>query len=115
MFDFVRTLLGIRRTREVPPPGPLPKLGATLVRNTVKMKVTQPMDPSLWNWLQLSGWRVNSFRKDRRRCTFLPPEAITRLMAADPSERDAIQTRMLRAVENRARDAAVAKRKPRRH
>jgi len=103
MLDFLRTLFGIRKTRQVPQSGPMPKLGSTLVRQGAKMKVSQPMGPELWDWLQLSGWRVSTVRKDRRKSVVLPSDAMVRLMAVGAEERGKVHAQLLSAAEGRSK------------
>lgn len=102
MLDLLRTLFRIRKTRQVPSSGPMPKLGSTLVRQGVKMKVSQPMDPELWDWLQLSGWRVSTVRNDRRKSIVLPSDAMARLLAVDADERGKVHAQLISVAEGSA-------------
>lgn len=98
MNDFLRNLLGIRVKRRALPITPAPKLGATILRNGVKIKITQPCDDELWDWLTLVGWRVSPVRNDRRAAVLLPPDTIARL-------RDAGITRRGEVLDNLVTDA----------
>jgi len=93
--DFFRNLFGIRQKRRSPPVTPAPQLGATIIRNGVKIKITQSCDGELWDWLLLSGWRVNNVRNDRRKGIVLPRDAIKHLKAASVDERTKILETLL--------------------
>lgn len=87
MKDFFRNLFGIRQKRKGLPITPPPKVGASIIRNGVRIKVVQPCDAELWDWLLLMGWRVNPVRNDRRAYTNLPKETINRLRTAGSTQR----------------------------
>jgi hypothetical protein len=96
MINFLRTLLGIRKKRQPLPISPRPPLGATIVRRSVKMTVTEPLNEEVWDWMLLSGWRVSAVRNDRRKSVDLPSEALKRLLAAEPDKRAEVHARLLR-------------------
>lgn len=98
MVDFLRTLFGIRKRRKALPMTPTPQIGATIVRNGVKLKVTKSCDPELWEWLLLSGWRVNPVRNDRRTYVSLPKDALSQLHAAGIEKREMVHEKLLDAV-----------------
>ena len=98
MFDLLRTLFGIRQKRRSLPATPRPQVGASIVRNGFKIKVSQPCDPDLWDWLLLAGWRVNPVRHDRRRTINLPHDALARLNAAGIERRAKVHDDLLRAT-----------------
>ncbi len=54
------------------------------------MKVTQPLQQDLWDWLVLMGWREAKVRPDRRRYKRLPDTAIERLVSADRADREEV-------------------------
>lgn len=87
MKDFLRTVLGIRKKRRSLPVTSTPRPGASLIRNGDKIKLNQPCDDELWDWLLLMGWRVCAVRNDRRRYRLLPADAIRRLKAASVDTR----------------------------
>lgn len=59
------------------------------------MVVTHPIEPDMWNWLVLSGWRSVPVKHDRRKCMALPKSALKELISADIQERDATHARLL--------------------
>ena len=95
MKDLFRTLLSIRQKRQPPPVGPLPPVGATIIRGQVKMPITQPVPRELWDWLVLSGWRNMPVKKDRRQGLTVPEGALQQLIDADPQERNRAHARIL--------------------
>lgn len=109
LFDSVRTILGLRRQRTVPVPGPKPRLGARLVRDDVRITVQAGLTEATWNWLVEQGWREDAFRNNRRRYREVPPSLVAELFdASDPDERalllrQAIAAAQLRPVVDLAR------------
>lgn len=95
MKDLLRTLFSVRQKRRTPPVGPVPTVGASIIRGQVKMVVTHPIEPDLWNWLVLSGWRTVPVKHDRRKCMVLPRSALQALIDADVMERDATHASLL--------------------
>jgi len=88
VFDSVRTMLGMRRQREMPPPGPKPRLGARIVKDDVRITVQAGLTDATWHWLVVHGWREDTFHNDRRRYREVPPSLVAQLFdAADPDER----------------------------
>ncbi|MGP1630216.1 MAG: hypothetical protein ACTS8S_06890 [Giesbergeria sp.] len=99
MKDRLRTLFSIRTKRKTPPVGPLPPVGATIMCGSLKMQVTHPIPRDLWDWMVLSGWRNVPVAKDRRQSVALPERTLKDLMDAEPVERDALHTRILRMAK----------------
>ena len=88
VFDSVRTMLGVRRQRATPLPGPKPRLGAKIVKDDVRITVQAGLTDATWHWLVLHGWREDTFHNDRRRYRDVPPSLVAQLFdAADPDER----------------------------
>ena len=84
-----------RERRRLPPPGPCPTMGASIVRSNVLMKVTEPIEPEFWDWLVLSGWREVRMSRNRRKYLPLPKSAFGKLARVAVHERDALCQRML--------------------
>jgi hypothetical protein len=95
MKDLLRTLFSVRQKRRAPPVGPIPAVGSSIIRGQVKMAVTHPISPDMWNWLVLSGWRSIPVKNDRRKCMALPKSALKELISADIQERDATHAHLL--------------------
>ena len=99
MKDLFRTLLSIRQKRRPPPVGPLPPVGATIIRGQVKMAITHPIPRELWDWLVLSGWRNLPVKNDRRQGLTVPEGALQELIEADPQERNRAHARILEQAQ----------------
>jgi hypothetical protein len=99
MKDFFRNLFGIRQRRKGLPITPPPKVGASVIRNGARIKIVQPCDSELWDWLLLMGWRVNPVRNDRRTYLNLPKETINRLRSADAEQRGRVLEELLEMVK----------------
>jgi len=99
MKDLIRTIFSIRQKRRPAPVGPLPALGATIVRDQVKMSVTHPISSELWDWLVLSGWRNMPVKTDRRKGMRLPDSALRTLIDAPVAERNQTHTLILELAE----------------
>jgi len=95
VIDFFRNLLKIRKKRRPLPTGPRPQVGSIIVRKMTRIRVSQPIPPDLWDWLLLSGWRVNTFRNDRRRYRTLPDGVLSQLAAAAPERRSELHARLV--------------------
>lgn len=98
MKDLIRTLLGIRKKRQPLPASSRPPVGVSIVRRGVKMNVTHPIDAELWDWLLLSGWRVNLMRNDRRRRVALRSNALSDLIAAGSEKRAKVHAQLIHEV-----------------
>lgn len=95
MKNFIRNLFGIRKKRKALPVTPPPKVGASIIRNGAKIKVVQPCDYELWDWLLLMGWRVNPVRNDRRTYANLPRDTIAKLRNAGVEQRGRVLEQLL--------------------
>jgi len=88
LVDSMRTMLGFRRHRAVPLPGPKPRLGARIVRENVRITVQAGLTDATWSWLVEHGWREDAFRNNRRCYREVPPSLVAELFdATDPDER----------------------------
>lgn len=105
MKDFIRTLFGIRRKRQVPPPSDPPNGRTVLVRGCIKMSVSTEISEELWHWLMVEGWRVSRYNNDRRAYTRMPENAVGQLMQTRNAERSTLHRKMLQ----RAKKAFVKK------
>jgi hypothetical protein len=99
MKDLIRKIFNIRTKRKALPTSEKPDVGSVIVRRGLRIKVTESIDPELWDWMLLVGWRANNFRKDRRHYTDLPNDTLSKLKAAGASEREIFHSRLLRSVK----------------
>jgi hypothetical protein len=88
LVDSMRSMLGVRKVRSVPPPGPKPRLGARIVKDNLRITVQAGLTDATWHWLVLNGWREDTYRNDRRLYRDVPPSRVAELFDADdPDER----------------------------
>lgn len=95
MINFFRNLLKIRKKRRPLPSGPRPQVGSIIVRRSLRIRVSQPIHPDLWDWLMLSGWRVNTYKNDRRRYHTLPSGVLSQLAAVAPEHRSELHAQLV--------------------
>lgn len=100
MKDLIRTLLGIRKKRKSLPLSPPPRTGTVIVRKNIKAVVPKRISSELWDWMMLSGWRVNPVRNDRRNYAILPDDALDQLIRASEDQRSNIHNSLLRSAES---------------
>lgn len=87
LLDSMRSMLGVRKQRAVPPSGPKPRLGARIVNDDVRITVQAGLTDATWHWLVQHGWREDTFRENRRRYREVPPSLVAELLdAGDPDE-----------------------------
>jgi hypothetical protein len=88
--DRVRTLLRIRVERGLPAASAKPGIGSRICCEDVRMTVQAGMSDGLWRWLVKQGWREITFRPDRRSYREVPTAYVTRLIDANPDERERV-------------------------
>lgn len=101
--NSLRTIFRVRHDRELPPPGPKPAFGATVVYKRLKMQLIVPIDYEQWDWLTLKGWRTLDMRQNRRRYFRIPRKAVIRLLHAKPEEREDIHQQIIEHRYDRSR------------
>jgi hypothetical protein len=82
----IRSLLGIRKRRGLPPTGPKPHPGARVCSGDVRFKMPAGMSDALWQWLSALGWREITLRPDRRRYMDISEAWAQRLCEAQPQQ-----------------------------
>ncbi|MDE2429920.1 MAG: hypothetical protein KGM99_14425 [Burkholderiales bacterium] len=93
--NSIRTIFMVRQPRELPPPGPKPAFGSTIVLGRLKIQLLMAIDYEQWDWLTDKGWRTMEVRNNRRRYYKVPRKAVSRLLHATPDERDDIHQQIL--------------------
>ena len=109
MFDRLRTLVGIRRVRHVAPAREKPSVGASLVRDHLRIRVKYAIDDELWDWLASKGWRLMPLHNNRRRYTVVPERLFIKLISADLAGRESIDRRLVRSQSAQAPSQAPHK------
>jgi hypothetical protein len=96
-----RTLFNIRVERALPPPGPQPTVGSSIVRGTLRIRLKVPIDSEQWAWFSGLGWRTTDMRADRRRYLCVEDKALLKLLDADNEKRDRMHAQLLLWEENK--------------
>ena len=100
--DRLRGMLGIRKTRRVPPKrNRPPTVGARAFKEDLRMTVQAGMTYELWRWLQDQGWREASFRPDRRSYFDVPSHWVMQLTDAAAEERGQVLSAAIQAARAR--------------
>ncbi|MBS1145377.1 MAG: hypothetical protein H6R14_2783 [Proteobacteria bacterium] len=84
-----------RERRRLPAAGRCPDVGKKICRRNMVMTVTDPMQPDLWDWLVLMGWRESSAKPERRRYTRLPETAMKTLIYTDRADREGVYRELI--------------------
>jgi hypothetical protein len=95
-----RTLFNIRVERALPPPGPQPTVGSSIVRGTLRIRLKVPIDSEQWAWFSALGWRTTDMRTDRRRYVCVHNRALLKLLDADKGKRDRMHAQLLQWEES---------------
>jgi len=113
-------LIGLLRTRQrsmakqwkqrrLPRRSAMPPIGTSVVNapENLRLVVQRGMRAELWRWLMDQGWRVETYRPDRRKYQELPSLWVAALIDAEPAFRVQV---MARAVLSARSEATVAAR-----
>jgi hypothetical protein len=102
LYHSVRRVLGVRRSRALPPRGPRPRLGARIVNGDLRMTTQAGLTDSVWNWLIERGWREEAYRGDRRVYRELPPSLVAALFdSTDSGDRERLLELAIAEAESR--------------
>jgi hypothetical protein len=90
LHDQARTLTGERRQRALPRRSAKPAIGARiiLVDGGMRLTVQAGLSDALWIWLLDAGWRVETFRPDRRHYREISRAQVARVMGCAPAMRE---------------------------
>ncbi len=83
MIDAIRTLMRIRRTRQLLPPGPQPAMGSNIVNGRKRMRLKYAVTGEQWQWLTLMGWRTVDMRQNRRHYDLVDDQRVLQLLSAE--------------------------------
>lgn len=95
--DRVRTLIGIRKVRQLPVPRGKPALGTSIVLDNLRIRLVHPIDESFWQWLLSKGWRAMELHvhKNQRRYHLVPEKILVQMILATPAEREKIHSELI--------------------
>lgn len=99
LIDTIRSVLRIRVQRRAPPPGPLPQVGSSIVRDKLRIRIKHPIDAELWCWLSKKGWRKVDMRINRRNYTNVPDHVLDQLSDASETTREEVYQRFFTVKE----------------
>ncbi len=92
--SHLRLLLGVRAKppRRLPRRSSKPRIGTYVVdvRHNLRFVVRAGMSDELWRWLMDQGWRVESYRPDRRQYRDIPVSWVIALIDAEPAFRQEV-------------------------
>ena len=82
---------------------PSQQIGTRIVQveSGVRLTVQAGLGDELWIWLLDAGWRVVTYRPDRRRYRDISWSAVTRLIDSEPAERERLLTESTWDAESR--------------
>ncbi len=100
MLQMLRKLLPgggkpAHERRRLAPSGPCPRVGATIVRRGVQMRISESISTELWNWLLLAGWREVRMSRNRRHYREVPPDTLHRLVLCGHEEWESAHRELL--------------------
>jgi hypothetical protein len=103
MFNKLKTMIfggkPDKERRRLARVGDVPKLGSHITKQRGVMKVTVAMQPDLWDWLVLLGWREIDLKTNRRAVTKLSETSFFELAKASMAEREEIHNRIIRQIK----------------
>lgn len=96
MIDAIRTLMRIRRPRQLLPAGPQPAMGSNIVNGRKRMRLKYAVTGEQWQWLTLMGWRTVDMRQNRRQYELVDDRRVLQLLSAEtPEERTEIHSAIM--------------------
>lgn len=99
--DAIRTLMKVRAVRELPPPGPKPPVGSSIVRDGLRIRLKYPISSEQWEWFTLHGWRTIDMRANRRHYTCVPDKFLDKLLDVGELERDTLHQQLIKFADER--------------
>jgi hypothetical protein len=102
--DRLRAMLGSSHPRQLPRRGAKPRIGSYVVHvgSGVRLMVQAGMSDELWIWLMDHGWRVVTYRPERRRYRDIPASYVTQLIDSHASMRNRLMAEAIQNAESRA-------------
>jgi hypothetical protein len=93
-----------RKQRRLPRRSPMPPIGSAVVNapENLRLIVQRGMGGELWKWLMDRGWRVETFRPDRRRYQDIPSLWVTALIDAELVFREQVMTQAVLSARSRS-------------
>ena len=98
--------------RRLPRRSSKPRIGAYVVhaQERLRLVVQAGMSDDLWKWLMDRGWRIETFRPDRRRYLDIPASWVIALIDAEPAFREQVLSQATLSAQPRAALATASAR-----
>lgn len=108
--DKLRSMAGIRKERQLPPPGEKPTIGSNIVREKLRIRLKYPVNDELWKFLTSMGWRTIDMRYNKRRYTLVPDKVLLKFIKANEIERHVLHARLVKVNrrEKQSDDASAS-------
>jgi len=106
--NTIRNVLNIRKERALPPAGPKPQIGSSIVRDRLRIRLKYHITTEQWDWFVSRGWRTVDMRTNRREYTNVPDKVLLKLLDLEGEEREVLHQRLFKKA-----DAARAERESR--
>ncbi len=90
--------------RRLPRRSSKPRIGTYVVhaQDRLRLVVQAGLSDDLWKWLMDQGWRVETFRPDRRRYLDIPASWVIALIDAEPAFREQVLSQATMSAQPRA-------------
>lgn len=89
VIDSLRTLMRIRRPRQLLRAGLKPTVGSNIVNGSLRMRLKHPVSSEQWYWLAKMGWRTVDMRDNRRKYQLVADGLLQQLLNAETPEQRA--------------------------
>lgn len=94
--NTIRNVLKIRKERAIAPPGPMPQIGSSIVRERLRIRLKYPISNEQWDWFTAQGWRTVDMRNNRREYTSVPDKILVKLLERQGAERNELHARLIK-------------------
>jgi len=94
--NAIRNVLNIRQERAIVPPGPMPQIGSSIVRDRLRIRLKYPISNEQWDWFTARGWRAIDMRSNRREYTSVPDKILLKLLERQGAEREELHQRLVK-------------------
>jgi len=94
--NVIRNVLKIRKERAIDPPGPMPQIGSSIVRDRLRIRLKYPISNEQWDWFTARGWRAIDMRNNRREYTSVPDKILIKLLERQGAEREDLHQRLVK-------------------
>ncbi len=97
--NTIRNVLNIRKERALPPAGPKPQIGSSIVRDRLRIRLKYHVTVEQWEWFVSRGWRTVDMRTNRREYTNVPDKVLLKLLDLEGEERETLHQRLFKKAD----------------